>query len=228
MPYAPEYRFSAWTFQLLSLAQSGSRYRNCRFDQWNRCSSLTAIWRAVRAGFSRPDGPWVAASWLLAGSAVAKNASSSACCRCEDDSGEDDGSDRPGSAWTAGIGRTWPAGLATAAGWPAVLADHAPTVPPTTATMATAGPVTARWNLTAFLDLIGLLGAVVLTLDKRNLLSGAVRRSAFTRCHGPPSVAACIARTCRGYRATWLLRGSRHARRVLSDAYFARCRPPWL
>ena len=48
-------------------------------------------------------------------------------------------------------------------------------MPATAATTAIAGPVTARWNLTDLTEL------GVLKLDKRNLLSGAWRRSASTQ-----------------------------------------------
>ena len=46
-------------------------------------------------------------------------------------------------------------------------------VPATAATMATAGPVTVRWNLTDLMELDVLKG------DKRNLLSGATEALGF-------------------------------------------------
>ena len=110
MPYAPEYRFCARTFQLLSLAQSGSSYRNCRFDQWNRCSNLLAICRGVSGGLIRRTAtPLATMAGLLPDfDAVAKKASSCPGWRTDDEG--------RGPVRTCPSGRTRPTGLAIAAG----------------------------------------------------------------------------------------------------------------
>jgi hypothetical protein len=109
MPYAPEYGFCAWTFQLLSLAQSGSRYRNCRFDQSNRRSNLLAICRGVSGRLIRLRVTLVITAVLPpAFDAVARKASSWAG-RLADEKGS-------GPVWTDAVGRTMPTGLAIAAG----------------------------------------------------------------------------------------------------------------